>query len=154
MSIRAPVQCVITGAALLASDSAHSFYKLRIPHGVRMVEGSVRAVCSQMGMAPVCYWHTGSRVEGCVVSQNGNTNHGGGTLNDLAVRLCGSPNYFKCQQLHGVFIEMRNDGGRNKGVSSETDVFLPGDHHTSGPGSVYRSSTATAQYYGLCAAPK
>merc|ERR1711962_1837752 len=64
--------CVDISSFYLTSDSANQYYKLPVPHGVRMEEGAVSTVCHTYSMKPVCHTNDiGHReykynVEGCL----------------------------------------------------------------------------------------
>ena len=101
-------------------------------------------VCTRAGLVPVCYGHNSLNVEGCLPTQGGNSI----SVQDLSVILCGNNSYKDCKELWGVFVAMKNHGGGEWGVMSNTAVN--GKTYTSGPGHDYISSTKQSQYYALC----
>ena len=110
-----------------------------------LVEGSVTTVCTRAGLVPVCYSHSSYNVEGCLLTQGGNSL----AVHDISEILCGNNSYRNCQELWGVFLAMKNHGGGDWGVMSNTPG-VNGKSYTSGPGQEYISTTTHGQYYALC----
>ena len=124
---------ILTGPALLTSDSANTYYRVRIPYNMTLVEGSVTTVCTRAGLVPVCYKSERYKVEGCLLTQGGNSL----AVQDISLILCGNNSYSNCQELWGVFVEMNNYAGGVWGVMSGTTV-------------AGKSYTKYGQYYALC----
>merc|ERR1712243_318215 len=70
--------------SLLASDSSSDFYKVPVPHGVKMIEGTVKDICKTAGMKPVCF-HKNINVDGCVTMAEPKKSW---PMHDLATPVC------------------------------------------------------------------
>jgi len=136
----------------LVGDSSYNYYKVPIPDGITLVQGTIPVVCRDNGMEPLCSSSDNSHpwnVAGCI-SLAGERQ----TFYLLAELLgCeGSNDGVKmCEELHGVFVSVEDSFGEC-GVMVDR-WCVSGKLYTSGSGSNYHSNTTFAKYWGLCGIP-
>merc|ERR1711962_1278447 len=142
----------------LTSDSVNHYYKVRVQHGVRMVEGAVPSVCHTARMKPVCHHneigHPGHveykwNVEGCLHSATGR----GWPIVDISDAICGLTRESDCESLHGVFRGMKGWNYGECGTMPD-DSCAKRSGFVSGPGVDYTVGSMTAQYFALCGITK
>merc|ERR1712080_124677 len=142
-------------STFLTSDSANYYYKVPVPHGVAMTEGSVSDTCGAIGMKPICWCneigHSSYHynVEGCLHSAGGYVS----AINDVSTLLCGHTRINECPDLHGVFTAMKGHSVGECGVMPDR-CCADRSGFVSGPGADYSVGSYTSQYYGICGVPR
>jgi len=128
---------------LLYEADGHRYYKVPVPHGVKLLKGSVIDACRTNGFEAVCFGPSGCEhnSESCLVTPLKHTSCGSGVVHAISRLICNGSGVGQCPKTNNMFVYMKN-WGLNSACGN-----VDGSHCVSGKDYV---SDAKNPYYAFC----
>ena len=122
----------------------HRYFKVLVPHGVKLLAESVSNACQANGLEAVCFGPSGCKYnsESCLATpMNQHTSCGNGGLNPISRLICDGSDARDCPKTNNMFSYMLNWAG-NSACGNVNGVHCA-------MGNVYVSD-AKKPYYAFC----
>ena len=117
----------------------HRYFKVPVPHGVQLVEGSVPDTCQRNGLEAVCFGSSGCRYnsERCLVVPLNRPSCGEGYVNTISLRICNGQYAHSCPKTNNLFAYMNNWEVNSECGNVDGGHCVHGINYVSNPGRTY-----------------
>ena len=100
---------------LLYEADGHRYFKVLVPHGVKLLAGSVPDTCQANGLEAVCFGSSGCshNLESCLVTPLKPLSCGSGVVDTISKLICNGSVAPQCPKTNNMFIYIANWGGNS-----------------------------------------